>query len=147
MRSVKLATLAAAAAVLLPCLANAQVTADLIAYGKACGKIQIIPTNPLIGKDFKITTKSSDATTGLLAIGLTRANFPVGGGCTLYVNPILVGPWFSKTRGTSTLTFRIPKDTALLKLKFTIQTTALNSSGMAWSRGIEGKIGDKEPEE
>ncbi len=145
----KLIPLAIAALVAFPFAANAQTTvfSDIIAYGKKCGEISILPSHALIGKNFTVTTKSKDANTGLVAIGLKRANFDLGNGCGLFVQPLFVSGWGSTTKGTGTLTFPVPNRSSLLGFKFTIQTSANNSNGVGISRGIEAKIGNKQPEE
>ena len=145
----KLIPLAIAALVAFPFAANAQKTvfSDIIAYGKKCGDISILPGHALIGKNFVVATKSKDATSGLVAIGVKRANFDLGNGCGLFVQPLFVAGWGSTTKGTGTLTFPVPNQTSLLSFKFTIQTSANNSNGVALSRGIEAKVGNKEPEE
>ena len=78
---------------------------------------------------------------------MKRANLDLGLGCTLYVEPLAVFGWSSKTRGSGTVTFPVPKQNSLLGFKFTIQTSANNSAGVGVSRGIEAKIGNKAPEE
>ena len=131
----------------LPIAANAQVFSDVRAYGTACGTIQILPEHALIGQNWVVNTKSKDATSGLYVLGVKRANFNIGGGCTIYVEPVAVFGWVSRAAGISTLTFKVPNDTALLKVQFLIQTTARNTTEHALSRGIEITVGNKKPEE
>jgi hypothetical protein len=131
----------------LPIAANAQVFSDVRAYGSSCGTIQILPGHALIGQKWVVSTKNKDATSGLYALGVKRANFNIGGGCTIYVEPVAVFGWTSRASGISTLSFPVPNNTALLKVKFLIQTTARNTTEHALSRGIEITIGNKKPEE
>jgi hypothetical protein len=131
----------------LPFTANAQVFSDVRAYGTKCGDIQILPDHALIGQKWTVTTKSKDATSGLYALGLKRASLGIGLGCSIYLEPLAVFGWVSKTPGTSTLTFPVPNNKALLKFQFLIQTAAKNTAGYALSRGIEITIGEKKPEE
>jgi len=143
----KLIPLTIATLLALPIAANAQVFSDVRAYGTSCGTIQILPEHALIGQKWVVNTKNKDATSGFYALGVKRTNFNIGGGCTIYLEPVAVFGWTSKASGISTLTFPVPNNTALLKVKFLIQTTARNTTEHAVSRGIEITIGNKKPEE
>lgn len=143
----KLISLSFATLLALPIAANAQVFSDVRAYGSSCGNIQILPGHALIGQKWSVTTKSKDATSGFYALGLKRANLDIGAGCTIYLEPVAVFGWVSRTAGTSTLTFPVPNNKALLKVKFLIQTSAKNTTEHALSQGIEITIGDTKPEE
>ncbi len=143
----KLIPLTVASVLALTLAANSQVFSDVRAYGASCGNIQILPGHALIGQNWVVTTKSKDATSGFYALGLNRANLNIGAGCSIYVQPLAVFGWASKTAGTSTLTFPVPNNTALLKFQFLIQTSAKNTTEHALSQGIEITVGNKKPEE
>lgn len=143
----KLIPLTIATLLALPLATNAQVFSDVRAYGTSCGTIQILPEHALIGQKWVVNTKNKDATSGLYALGIKRASLSIGAGCTIYVEPVAVFGWTSKASGISTLTFPVPNNKALLKAQFLIQTTAINTTEHALSRGIEITIGEKKPEE
>ena len=88
----KLIPLTIATLFALPAVANAQVLSDVRAYGKSCGDIQILPDHALIGQNWSVTTKSKDATRGLIAFGIKRAN---RGQCCVTGNDFLA-PRFSE---------------------------------------------------
>lgn len=127
--------------------AQQPVYSDIIAYGRACGTVQILPGHALIGKNFVIGIKSGDATSGVIVLGNKRVNIPFGGGCSLYANQLVIAGWLSKTKGQATLSLKVPNQTALLGQKYTMQVAAFNTNGLGVSRGIEFKIGNKKPPE
>ena len=104
-------------------------------YGTGCRNLLLEMTPPVIGTDALFTVQNG-STLGVVGVGTTKMNLPIGGGCIIYTNVFWTIPY--GTMGDP-FGFPIPNNPGLIGLKFYAQ--AADTLKQSWSNGVEGMIG------
>ena len=125
--------------------------ATFTTYGNGCHASGIMPTlagtPPVIGSNCTIALSNARGRSRvILAVGVTRSNVSLPGGCGLLVNPIhLVFSIRTRSDGSARLTFPVPNDTNLIGSRFTTQFAVddpgASAIGLALSNAGEGTLG------
>lgn len=127
--------------------------AAVATLGNSCGAGPNVPalgaTNPVIGQSFATVLGGADPGRpgGLFVSFPGAAPVPIGGGCTLWVdpaNPGLLAPFLTSALGTWSLSLPVPPDIGFVGVRYRLQAAVLDAAaplGVDITNGLELTLG------